>query len=501
MSPLATLIVAWAAVYGYVCAYYCALHALRRTDREYLAFGLFAGAQSVYAVGQVAYVSAETLSESAQAMRLLSVGVVVGIPFLVDFCHALVGRRSRLVTVAYAWSILGLVAVALGLFIDASTPAPPASWGLSWAPEHVAARIRPLGLSYIGTGYVLAGISLHRLWPAARTSTHVRVVLAGLCPALLAGGHDILVRTAGLRSVFLLEHSLLLAVMAMSWVLLDRFMRSDEDLSARTRELGESYAALQATQVELVRKEQLAAVGELSAVIAHEVRNPLAIIKNAASGLRRRSLEATDAATLLDILDEETDRLNRLMHDLLSYARPVLPEGAEVEVEGLVRAALDLAGAGAAHRPSLEIVIDLDGCPPTLYGDADLLRHALVNIADNAMQAMASGGCLRVSGRPDEIGGQAAVALTFEDDGEGMDTLVREKARSPFFTTRPSGTGLGLAIVERVVGNHGGTVSIESRYGVGTTVTVRLPCQRLSLFPVPAYDPATAGPVQLRGGA
>ncbi|MCA9601814.1 MAG: histidine kinase, partial [Myxococcales bacterium] len=231
---------------------------------------------------------------------------------------------------------------------------------------------------------------------------------------------------------------------------------------------------------EIVKTEQLAAVGELSAVIAHEVRNPLATIKNAVAGLRRSELRPEDGETLLEILDEETDRLNRLVDDLLAYAKPISPETSAVDLPQLVGHAVELAAAGNRDISHVEIELDLgQPCDP-VEGDQALLRHALINIVDNALQAMPNGGTLTVSCRNATADGRPHVAVDFHDTGEGMDTLVRSRARDPFFTTRHGGTGLGLAIVDRVARAHGGRVEIESRHGQGTTVSLVIPCERLA---------------------
>ncbi|HJL29174.1 MAG TPA: ATP-binding protein, partial [Polyangiaceae bacterium LLY-WYZ-15_(1-7)] len=311
---------------------------------------------------------------------------------------------------------------------------------------------------------------------------------------VVAASHDVLARGGIVRGPMLLEHTAVGFAFAMSYVLLHRFARASTELERKKAELDRMYEELRQTQEKLVRKEQLAAVGELSAVIAHEVRNPLAVIKNAVSGLRRGNLAPDDRATLLDILDEETGRLNRLMHDLLAYARPVVPKGRELSVDELVRRAVERAASGVPHADAVEVVYDLAG-PPTVHGDPELLRHALVNVVENALQAMPAGGTLTVRSsdatleeRVPDVDPLPAVALSFADTGEGMDTLVRAKARDPFFTTRSTGTGLGLAIVERVVRNHGGEVDIESLHGVGTTITFVLPRRRPAAGVVPVSE-------------
>src|SRR5690606_8397612 len=224
-----------------------------------------------------------------------------------------------------------------------------------------------------------------RIVPMARLDHDVRVIVVAAALNIAAATHDLITRAMTDSALLLLEHTALLSVFAMSYVLLDRFARTANSLMQRTAELSQSYDELRATQEQLVRKEQLAAVGELSAVIAHEVRNPLAIIKNAVSGLRRANLKPSDQETLLEILDEETDKLNRLMHDLLAYARPVVPKGRNLSVSDLVRRSVERARGGNAHADLVDVVLELEGASNEIHGDPELLRHALVNVVDNAL--------------------------------------------------------------------------------------------------------------------
>jgi signal transduction histidine kinase len=220
-----------------------------------------------------------------------------------------------------------------------------------------------------------------------------------------------------------------------------------------------------------VKKEQLAVVGELAAVIAHEVRNPLAIIGNAVSGLRKATTSREDQETLLTILEEETTRLNRLVTDLLRYARPVNVQRQQINVQDLINRALGLA----RQKKSINLEVKNAVHDARLWGDGNLLRQVFDNLIDNAVQAMGSSGILTISLHTMTDEGKDGIAVEIVDTGEGMDTQVRSRARDPFFTTRPSGTGLGLAIVDRIVDAHGGRFIIDSRSGEGTTVTVFLP--------------------------
>jgi signal transduction histidine kinase len=267
--------------------------------------------------------------------------------------------------------------------------------------------------------------------------------------------------------------------------------RRTQELRTRTRELRRSYEELRAAQEELVKKEQLAVVGELAAVIAHEVRNPLAIIGNAVAGLRKQGISREDHETLLAILDEEASRLNRLVGDLLRYARPVNVQRQQFSLADLVERALGLLKTdGKAIKVSLEVEFH-EG---RIWGDANLLRQVFDNLVDNAVQAMGTAGTLTVRLRAATEEGVDGIAVDIIDTGEGMDTQVRSRARDPFFTTRPSGTGLGLAIVDRIVDAHGGLFSIDSRAGEGTTVTVFLPHGSPS-EPPPPRSRASRGPV------
>ncbi len=250
---------------------------------------------------------------------------------------------------------------------------------------------------------------------------------------------------------------------------LRRLESRKRELRTRTRELQHSHHELKVAQAELGAKEQLAAVGELAAVVAHEVRNPLAILANAVSSLRKENLAADDRATLLEIIDSEATRLNRIVTDLLSFSRPITVQRASIDLGELVDRALSLA----TRRK--EIAIDRNLAEGVrVWADGNLLRQVFDNLIANAMQAMEAGGTLtlRVHGTEPNRDG---VVVEIIDTGEGMDTQVRRRAKDPFFTTRPSGTGLGLAIVDRIVEAHGGRLELDSRAGQGTKVTVHLP--------------------------
>ena len=282
---------------------------------------------------------------------------------------------------------------------------------------------------------------------------------------------------------------LFVCIVGLAYVQCKRASTRQGEFESVVAETGAVRAQLAAAQAELAQKEQLAMVGELAAVIAHEVRNPLAVIGNAIASLRKEAISRDDHDTLLCILDEEANRLNHLVTDLLRYARPVNVQRTCFCVRDLLERAV---GHVRSSRPNIAATLTIEGPEGRMWGDANLLRQVFDNLVENASQAMDDGGALTVRVRGANEDGVDGFAIDIVDTGEGMDTYVRSRARDPFFTTRPSGTGLGLAIVDRIVMAHEGRFSIESRSGEGTTVTVFLPLGSSSEPPPPKRAPALA---------
>jgi signal transduction histidine kinase len=269
----------------------------------------------------------------------------------------------------------------------------------------------------------------------------------GVSVQLGAGINDALVASGHLRTPYLLDVVQLVVVLAVGSQLLSRFV-------ANANALEHSSAQLRAAQVELVRRERLAALGELSAVVAHEVRNPLAVIFNALSTLRKQQPVTADAATLLDIVQEEAERLKRVVGDLLDFARPHELSVDSVPPSRLVEGAVAAAsGNDGGDQVSTEIDEDL----PSIRCDEHLIRQALINLITNALQAPGRTEAVQVRAfaKDDPV---TAVCFSVYDDGMGISEEAAERMFTPFFTTRASGTGLGLAIVKRVVEAHGGEI-------------------------------------------
>lgn len=221
------------------------------------------------------------------------------------------------------------------------------------------------------------------------------------------------------------------------------------------------------------RAEKLAAIGQLAAGIAHEIRNPLASMSGSIQVLRDELDLNPENKRLMDIILRESERLNRLITEFLDYARPYKPERAEVDFSGILSETLDVFEKGLSQGHG--ITIQREVSPGIkVYGEQERLREVLWNLFNNAVQSMPGGGRLTVSLKAED--GVAVAAI--RDTGEGIEEKDIGRVFEPFFTTKTSGTGLGLATVYRIVEAHDGDIRVESKKGKGTLFTVSLPKNR-----------------------
>jgi signal transduction histidine kinase len=230
-----------------------------------------------------------------------------------------------------------------------------------------------------------------------------------------------------------------------------------------------SLAHIRASE-EARRREALAAVGEMAAGLAHEVRNPVAAIRGAAQAIVPGA-STGESAEMLEVIQEETARLGRVVGEFLDYARPASPRREPVDLADTARrVARDAGLAGIDLRIELEIE---DGVPTTT-GDPEQIRRAFENLVRNAGEATGAGGTLKVRIAPSG----ARILARFEDDGPGIPDERLPTIFQPFQTSRPGGTGLGLALVHRIVESHGGEIRVEGRPGSGAVFTLLFPAAR-----------------------
>ena len=250
-------------------------------------------------------------------------------------------------------------------------------------------------------------------------------------------------------------------------------MRYEESLlrlDESHRKLKEQTDILFQTEEQLRRADRLSALGELSAGMAHEIRNPLSSIKGAAEILKDDYAPDEAKYEFIQILLKETDRLNRIVQEFLGFARPKPPEFQLVDLNESLESVLTLT-MQETRKAGVTVRRNLDPALGRRSADAALLKQAFLNLVLNAIQAMPQGGTLTIG---TALRG-TVLDITIADTGVGITEENRKKLFSPFFTTKKNGTGLGLAITYRIIENHRGTIEVVSEPGRGTTFTVKLP--------------------------
>jgi signal transduction histidine kinase len=228
-------------------------------------------------------------------------------------------------------------------------------------------------------------------------------------------------------------------------------------------------------------RDRLATLGEMSAGLAHEIRNPLAAIKGAIQYLDPGKLPPDDRE-FLEIMVDEVDRLNTVVSQFLDYSRPLRPTLAPTDVNDVLTRTFKLL---QAERPeNVTLSLELADWLPRVQADAEQLRQVFLNLALNAFQAMPRGGRLTVStyASRDEVsfwreGGRRGdlVEIRFRDSGPGIPEDAQESIFVPFYTTKEKGTGLGLAICQRIIKAHQGSIVVHSSPGEGAEFVISLP--------------------------
>jgi two-component system sensor histidine kinase PilS (NtrC family) len=223
-------------------------------------------------------------------------------------------------------------------------------------------------------------------------------------------------------------------------------------------------------------RQRLAAVGEMAAGIAHEIRNPLASMSGSIQVLRQELPLSEDQAQLMDIVLKESERLNDTIRSFLAYARPQRTSMARLDMRKMLQDTALLLRNSAEVQPHHVIDVEVPAEPVWCEADENQIRQIVWNLATNGVRAMAAGGYLRMSVATErEQAGDEWVVLAVQDEGCGIAPEDIEGIFQPFRSSFERGTGLGLATVHRVVTDYNGTINVASRVGVGTTMSVRLP--------------------------
>src|SRR5580693_3198748 len=262
-------------------------------------------------------------------------------------------------------------------------------------------------------------------------------------------------------------------------MVVNRFVVENRRQTRRYQELAETLAEtnrrLELAQEEARRSERLAALGQLSAGLAHEIRNPLGVIKGSAEMLSQK-VEGSNplASELAGYISSEVNRLNSLVTRFLDFARPSRLELRSMQLSAIVDHVLE----SVQHQhPEAQVTVERNYAPatPDVQVDAQLCEQIFVNLITNAYDAMDGRGSLRISIAPETQNMRPGVAIIVEDSGPGVPAESREQIFNPFFTSKKEGVGLGLSIVAKIIDDHRGSIRLESPPGQGARFHVFLP--------------------------
>lgn len=414
---------------------------------------------------------------SNRPLKLMAYGfLTLGI---LDFFHALSRPGSDLFVWYRSWAAFG---GALFLFLSQVADA-----RLLRPLDHLQGRV---GVAIVGLAVVvfaLGGAALEPWLPAMKddgvfaAAAVTLNVLAGIC-YLLAGVYLLEAfrrRHEPVLFVFLLGMLLLAESQALfpfsqlwgvswwawHWIRAVVFIGI---LVGLAYEYVQSAAELEASQAQLLESEKLLSRGEMAASVAHEIRNPLGIVRNSLDLLRDKRLTAGETEEVLGILEREVNRINHIVSDTLSFAHGATPERVPVALRPLVEQTM---GQVMQLKSDVQLATTFDPDLPPVLGEAHQLQQVIWNLADNALAAINGKGEIRIRAFRDG----AAVVLQIQDSGCGISPELRDLIFKPFFSTKIGGTGLGLPIVQRIVHGHGGRIRIDSTQGRGTLVAVWLP--------------------------
>jgi len=250
-----------------------------------------------------------------------------------------------------------------------------------------------------------------------------------------------------------------------------RERRQRSNLEKTSAELSEAYEKLRQTFEQLRQSDRLAALGELSAGIAHEIRNPLGSIKGSVEIIEEEIGEAHSKHEFIRIIKEEVARLNSLVAEFLKFARPPKLSKETTSINELIRSTVVLVGK-EAEKAGVKLQLSLDEEVRPIELDPDQIRQVLLNVLLNGIQAMPDGGLLEISSSLSTTA--KSVLVDVRDSGEGIQGDL-DRIFDPFFTTRPEGTGLGLAVSHQLVEKHGGVLSAHRNPETGMTFRLELP--------------------------
>ncbi len=240
-------------------------------------------------------------------------------------------------------------------------------------------------------------------------------------------------------------------------------------------DVSDTRSRLELSRDRLMAAEKLASLGKLAASVAHEIRNPLTAIKMWLFSIREAAEGNAELDRKLRIVSEEISRLESIVRDLLEFSRPPALHRQPHFVHEMIDHTLELLSPRLIER-GIHVQLPIDGVLPPVIADASQFRQVLLNLFENAVDAMPAGGEIRITTTVEnDASGQSMVVVRISDSGQGMPQGIQRRVFEPFFTTKESGTGLGLCIAAQVMARHGGALVLESSTDKGTSFAVWMP--------------------------
>ena len=353
-------------------------------------------------------------------------------------------RRSDWVRVAVV--LLGIVLVTVAHYF---TPSSLFLW------HNVFQRLYYLPIIYAALSFGLTGGLAAALCSGVFYLPHIILTWRGL--------PDYSVSQYGEIAVFLL-------VGAVTGFLAGRERKQRDELQRTAEQLRKVYRELQDSVEQVKRADRLSAIGQLSASLAHEIRNPLASLEGAIDILEREPGSEELRQEFLGIIRKECRRLSRLLTNLLDFARPRRPQLQKVDAGRLVESVANLARP-AAESSGVALELEIANGIPTIECDAEQIQQVVLNLTLNAIQSMPAGGTARIGVRGQDSG----VLVEVRDEGCGVAEEFFDRIFDPFYTTKEQGTGLGLSVAHQIVSQHGGMIQVQRNAGKGMKFSVCLP--------------------------
>lgn len=261
------------------------------------------------------------------------------------------------------------------------------------------------------------------------------------------------------------------AVMTVLFLILRQIVKNGEEI------IMEKNRERLKLREELDRARHLSSIGEMTAIISHEIKNPLGIIRSSAEHLSKKLTEVNKSDTFAKIIIEESGRMNQIINDFLSFAKPGEPLMNPCSINEILKKNIDFLKHELSKK-NCSVTLDLDKNIPKTFADENKLYQSFLNIIINSMQAMPLGGEIFIA---TELKNNE-IQIDIRDTGTGIPEEIIKKVKDPFFTTKTDGSGLGLGIVEQTVKNHKGKFIIENSSSGGAKITITLPVNKGDLF-------------------